>query len=173
MITFRSHSKKDIPYRVAWFNNPKVNKYLGHSPGKRTTLKKQEEWFARYRQDKQMKYFTILADQKPIGFMGFSNIDGVNKNADIVLAIGDDQYRGKGVGKLALRFLVEYGFKTLKLHKINAGVFKENKAAVHLNKSLGFVTEGVFKDEAFFGAKFHDQLSMALFKKTYSRSDSV
>lgn len=167
MITFRPLSKKDIPCRVAWLNNPKVNKYLGQSPGQRTTLKKQEEWFAQYKRDKQMKFFTILGDDKPIGFMGFSNIDPVNKNANIILAIGDDQYRGRGVGKLALRFLVEYGFKTLKLHKINAGVIKENKAAVQLNKSLGFVTEGAFKDEAFFGAKFHDQLSMALFKKAY------
>jgi len=33
--------------------------------------------------------------------------------------IGEDEYRGKGIGKIAMKRIIDYGFKTLKLHKLN------------------------------------------------------
>ena len=166
MINFRAHKKSDIEYRVAWLNNPKINKYIGQFPGQKTTLAKQKEWFKKYEQDKSKKFFTICDDKKPIGFMGFSGIDKVNRNANIFIAIGDDDYRGKGIGKNALEWLIDYGFKKLKLHKINLGVFEKNICAIHLYKKFGFVVEGILKDEVFFDGKYHNQILMAKFDKS-------
>ena len=163
MLKIRKHLKKDIPCRVKWLNNPKVNKFIGDEIGQKTSLKKEKEWFANYQKAKNKKFFTICDNSKPIGFMGLSNINKLNKNADLFIAIGEDGYRGKGIGKIAMRWITDYGFNKLKLHKINLGVVKNNIPAVNLYRSLGFVVEGNMKDEIFYKNKFHDFLSMAIF----------
>ena len=97
--------------------------------------------------------------------MGFSNISKANKNADVFIAIGEDEYRGKGNGKIALKWLIDYGFEELKLHKINAGVIKDNIASIKMNEALGFIVEGEMRDEVYFDGKFLNTLSMAIFNK--------
>lgn len=165
MIKIRKHLRKDIPHRVKWLNNPTVNKFIGDEMGQKTTLKKEKEWFANYEKAKNKKFFTICDNSKPIGFMGLSNISKPNKNADLFIAIGEDDYRGKGIGKIAIEWIINYGFKKLKLHKINLGVIKDNRHAVELYQSLGFVIEGEMKDEVFYKGKFRNFLSMAIFNR--------
>jgi RimJ/RimL family protein N-acetyltransferase len=72
----------------------------------------------------------------------------------LFIAIGEDDYRGKGIGKIAMAWIINYGFKKQKLHKINLGVIKDNTPAVNLYKSLGFVVEGEMKDEVFTKVSF-------------------
>ena len=165
MIRIRKHLLKDIPCRVKWLNNPNVNKFIGDEMGGKTNLKKEKEWFVNYQKTKNKKFFTICDNSKPIGFMGLSNISKPNKNADLFIAIGEDNYRGKGMGKIAMKWIIYYGFNKLKLHKINLGVIKNNIPAVNLYESLGFVIEGKMKDEVFYEGKFHDFLSMAIFNR--------
>jgi len=173
MIKIRKHLQKDIPCRVKWLNNPIVNKFIGEEPAQKTNLKKQQEWFSNYQKSKNKKFFTICDNSKPIGFMGLSNISKSNKNADLFIAIGEDDYRGKGIGKIAIKWIVNYGFNKLKLHKINAGVIKNNIFAIKLNKSLGFVIEGEMKDEVCRNGRFYDFLSMAIFNKKLNRKENM
>lgn len=165
MIKIRKHAKKDIPYRVKWLNNPSVNRFIGDKLGQKTNLKKEKEWFCNYQKTKNKKFFTICDNLKPIGFVGLSNINKLNKNADLFIAIGNDEYRGKGIGKIAMQWIVDYGFIKLKLHKINLGVVKNNMPAVRLYQSLGFITEGEMRDEVCYDGKFCSFLSMAIFNK--------
>lgn len=153
-IKIRKLLKTDTPYRIKWLNNPNINKFIGDELGQKTNHKKENEWFATYKKTKNKKFFTICDNSKPIGFMGLSNISKPNKNADLFIAIGEDEYRGKGIGKIAMNWLIDYGFKKLKLHKINLGVIKDNIPAVKLYKSLGFIIEGEMKDEVFNKGKF-------------------
>lgn len=166
MITYKPHTEKDIPLRVKWLNNPKVNKFIGDHPGQKTTLAKEKAWFLAYKKDIAHKiFFTIYADDNPIGFMGLSYINKINKNASIFIAIGEDSYRGKGIGREAIRWLLDFGFNKLQLRKISLAVFKENTAAVKLYESEGFKIEGVLKDNAYFSGKYHNLLLMAKFNK--------
>lgn len=165
MITFRPHTKNDILYRIKWLNNPKVTKYIWDAIGKKTTIKEQTERFINYHKDKNKKFFTICDEKKPIGLIGISNINKNDKNANLFIMIGEDEYRGKGIGKTAMKRLIDYGFKTLKLYKLKLYVLKENIPAVKLYQSLGFITEGDMKDEVFFKGKFYDLLRMALFQQ--------
>ena len=169
MIKIRKHLEKDIPYRVKWLSNPNVNKFIGDELGQKTNLQKEKEWFANYLKNRNKKFFTICDNSKPIGFIGLSNISKPNKNADLFIAIGEDDYRGKGIGKIAMKWIIDYGFNNLKLHKINLGVIKDNVPAVNLYKFLGFVIEGEMKDEVFYKGKFYNFLSMAIFNRNQNK----
>lgn len=169
MITIKPHSRKDIPLRVKWLNNPLVSVYVGDEPNKKTSLKKESDWFDSYNKNKQKKFFTIYTNKTPIGFMGLSNISVINRNADIFIAIGEDEYRGKGFGKLSLEWLINYAFKKLKLHKINLGVIDANVPAINLYKKIGFSVEGEMKEEVSINNKWHSMLSMAIFRKDWKK----
>ncbi|MFA5029560.1 MAG: GNAT family protein [Patescibacteria group bacterium] len=169
MIKIRKHLEKDIPYRVKWLSNPSANKFIGDEIGQKTNLQKEKRWFANYKKAKNKKFFTICDNFKPIGFMGLSNINKANKNADLFIAIGEDDYRGKGIGKIAMGWIIDYGFKKLKLHKINLGVIKNNVPAVNLYKSFGFVIEGEMKDEVLYRGRFYNFLSMAIFNRNQNK----
>ena len=169
MIKIRKYKKKDILLRVKRLNNPQVNKFMWDEPGKRTTLEEQQEWFKKYEKDENKKFFTICDDEKAIGFIGLSNISEKNKNADVLIAIGDDIYRGKWFGKKAMVWILDFAFKELNLNKVNLGVFKENELAVGLYQHLWFTIEWDMKEEVFFDWKFHNFLSMAIFHRDWVR----
>ncbi|MFA6271579.1 MAG: GNAT family protein [Patescibacteria group bacterium] len=166
MLKIRKHLPKDIAYRVLWLNDHKVNKFTGDEAWEETTLKKEKKWFAEYQKSDNKRFFTICDDVKPIGFMGLSKISKKSKNADLFIAIGDAEYRGKGIGKKAMLWIIDYGFNKLKLHKIYLNVYENNVPAVKLYKSLGFVVEGKIKDDVFFSGRFHSTLYMAKFHKS-------
>ncbi|MDD5043842.1 MAG: GNAT family protein [Patescibacteria group bacterium] len=168
IIKFKPHCKREIPYRVRWFNNPNVNVFIGDSHcSKKTTIKKEAEWFKRYQNDKSKKLFTIFAASRPIGLVGLTKIDKINKRADAFIIIGEDDYRGQGIGQKAMRFIIRYGFDKLKLHRIGLGVFSENKIAINCYKAVGFKTEGRQKEHSFFGGKYHDLVMMAILNKHF------
>jgi RimJ/RimL family protein N-acetyltransferase len=168
MLTFRPHAIGDIKLRVKWLNNPKIFKFLSDKPVK-TTLVKQKKWFADYLKSIDKKFFTILVDEKPIGMMGLSDIDKVIKKAEVFIWIGEDEYRGRGFGEQAMKYLIDYAFKKLQLRKLTLGVFEFNKHAVQVYKKLGFKIEGRLRDNCIFNGKFYDDFLMALFNENFQK----
>jgi RimJ/RimL family protein N-acetyltransferase len=138
MITFRSHERIDIPLRVKWLNNKNATAFAIDDPDHETTATGQEDWFNRYEAAGNKKFFTICDDDKPIGFVGLSNIDLEQKEASVFIMIGEDEYRGKGIGKATLDFLLSYANKELGLTALTLEVDKQNEPAIRLYKSRGF-----------------------------------
>ncbi|TFK40592.1 acyl-CoA N-acyltransferase [Crucibulum laeve] len=52
------------------------------------------------------------------------------------------QVWGKGYDTEVTRFLVNYAFKNLAVHRISLGVFDSNAGAMKLYKKIGFIEEG-------------------------------
>lgn len=63
--------------------------------------------------------------------------------------IGFD-YQGRGLMKESLVELIKFGFGSIGLHKIEAYVEQENKAAFNLIKKMGFVDDGIAMDYLYF-----------------------
>ncbi|EKE29548.1 MAG: hypothetical protein ACD_2C00151G0003 [uncultured bacterium (gcode 4)] len=167
MLKIRKHLRSDIPYRVKWMNNQNVNKYIWDDSNKKTTKAEQEKWFDAYIKVKNKIFFTICDDENPIWFMWLSNISKVNRNADLFIAIWDDDYRWIWYWEKAFAWLVGYGFGKLQLNKLNLWVYCENITAIKLYRKLGFEIEWTLREEVFFGWRFHDTHSMALFREKY------
>ena len=61
------------------------------------------------------------------------------KSAVIGILVGEEDWRGKGVGFEVMTRVLEYCFKDLKLEKVELGVNKKNIAAINLYSRIGFV----------------------------------
>ena len=64
--------------------------------------------------------------------------------------MGEKQYQGKGIAKKATVLFLKDMFEKFKLHKIYLYTDVENKAARGLYEKVGFVLEGILRDELFY-----------------------
>jgi len=142
MISFKSHSREIIPFRVKWFNNKKANACAIDNPEVETTLEKETEWFDKYEKNPAKKFFTIYSDETPIGLMGLSNIDLDKKSASVFIMIGENEFRGKGIGKTSLQYLIDYAINDLGLDSVSLEVKRVNYPAIKLYESFGFIDNG-------------------------------
>jgi|GEM_PF-6159648 len=62
-----------------------------------------------------------------------------------------------------MQLLKRYGFRDLKLHKIELAVYEFNKRGIKLYKKMGCKIEGVRKEHLFYGKKYYDEILMGLF----------
>lgn len=141
MITFRPHKRSDIPLRIKWLNNKNANVFAVDDPDHVTNNTEQEKWFDNYEKKfkvGQKRFFTILEDGKPIGFVGLSNIDQEKKEANVFIMIGEDEYRGKGIGKQSLNFLLNFAFTELNLDSLTLEADQRNEAVIRLYQSARF-----------------------------------
>lgn len=167
MITYRPHHKSDIPFRVKWLNNPKVKSFLDGKPSTLTTTVEQEAWFSRYENNPAKYFLTICADNAPIGVVGLTDIDLTDRKAKLFIMIGEDDFRGQGLGKKAIKEILNYAFNTLDLHKVTLEVYKENIAAIHCYLAVGFQEVGILEDESFWEGQFHSESLMVIFQSQF------
>jgi len=147
MVTFKPHQKEDLLFRVKWLNNPEANKFTVENPKHKTTLLEQIKWLEDYEKNESKRFFTILEDNQPVGFMGLSNIHKANRSANLFIMIGEDDARGKGIGEGSIKYLIKYGFEKLGLNSIELEVDKRNISALSLYKKLGFAQTSEDKNE--------------------------
>lgn len=99
---------------------------------------------------------------KPVGSVYIRDIDHTHHKGEYGIFIGEESARGKGVGTLAAKLMIEYGFKELGLHRIYLRVLSGNEQAVRSYEKAGFVKEGYLKDDAYINGKYVDIIWMAI-----------
>jgi RimJ/RimL family protein N-acetyltransferase len=141
MITFRPHSRDDLALRVKWLNNQEAIKFAWDAK-EPATEETESKWLDDYENNPGKKFFTIYSDDTPIGFIGLRKIDEAQGIGNVFILIGEDDYRGKGIGLIAMNWLIDYAFNVLKLDSLDLEVDKRHTHAIELYKSLNFQVVG-------------------------------
>jgi UDP-2,4-diacetamido-2,4,6-trideoxy-beta-L-altropyranose hydrolase len=102
------------------------------------SLKIHFEYWRMLLNDSSQKVYSILHKEKHIGNCGLKNIDSTKRDSEIWLYIGEEQSRGKGLGKLTVFKLLEVAKKELLSKTVFLHVARANIAAINLYKSVGF-----------------------------------
>ena len=98
-----------------------------------------------------------------VGFVSFSNVSYRHQKGEYGIALLP-KYQGKGYAREASELLIDYVFYNLPIRKIFLKAFASNVSAIKLYEKLGFVQEGLLRDEFYKGGRFEDVVVMALFK---------
>lgn len=130
-------------------SNPNVHCYLGNNPV--TTIKQSRDYIAivreQYRTNGTGRMAVVLKETGAfIGWAGLkleSNINGHNLYYDVGYRF-IERYWGKGYATEAAQFFVNYGFKILKLDKINASALKANAASYKALQNAGLTFVEVY-----------------------------
>ena len=150
-----------------WRNNPQLRKYFRTS--KEITKPMQAEWYrSAWQPSVEQIDFEIheLETGRLIGHCGFYYMDTIVRKAEFSIYIGDMSFRGKGIGSDALRTLLKYGYEELNLNKVWCEVFSNN-AAIDVYRRIGFVDEGVLRQNAFKNGEYLDGLVLSLLREEW------
>ena len=158
-VRIRPITAEDTANIVKWRNNPNVkNKFLYRAL---FTEEGHKNWLKTMINTGKAAQFIISADGEDIGSVYLRDIDQVSRKAEFGIFIGEDDYLGKGIGLKATQLILDWGFKSLKLHKIFLRVLATNQRAVNSYQKSGFIQEGYFKDEEYIDGVFEDIIFMA------------
>jgi len=87
-----------------------------------------------------------IPDKITIGTIDIFDFDPFHNRAGLGILIADEAYRRKGYASMALTCLIEYCFKTLRLHQLYCNILANNCESMDLFKKQGFVQTGQKKD---------------------------
>lgn len=95
------------------------------------------------------------------GTAGFEEFSFLDSKADIGFSLLPS-HQGVGYMREALLEIVNYGFQSININRIQTTVVPGNASSVKLLEKLGFHREGHMKQSVFFNNSYHDELMFAL-----------
>ncbi|MFW9956168.1 MAG: GNAT family N-acetyltransferase [Candidatus Thorarchaeota archaeon] len=123
----------------------------------------------RYEKKNGMAWAIILKeDESFIGTCSYEKIDSHNLSGEI----GYDllkKYWGHGFMAEALSAIIDYGFESLRLNRIEAHTAAINSASRNLLRRLGFFEEGIFRESSFFRGEFRDDCQYSLLRREWNK----
>lgn len=167
VVTIRKFQRTDIPKKVEWINNPENNQFLHYDLP--LTVEKTEKWFASHENDNDRYDAVIEVDDIPVGTIGLLSIDRKNSKAEYYIAMGETDYKGKGIAKEASRLILAYGFEKLGLNRIYLFTETENIKAQRLFEKVGFIREGILKQDVFSHGQFVDRIAYGYLREDWSK----
>ena len=127
---------------VEWMNDPKVNEYMETRHYKHTmdsVLK-----FVNQKNKSVTEFLFGIFEKKKERHIGNIKVGPTSKEkkvADISYFIGERDYWGKGAATEAISLIIEFSFKKLKLKKLYANTYIQNKASIQVLVKNNFIFE--------------------------------
>lgn len=161
-IYLRMMTPDDTDNIVAWRNNKRVRQNFIYQ--ELFTHEGHMQWMKNKIGTGEAVQFIICEKDtnRPVGSVYFRDIDHTHHKAEYGIFIGADEAVGKGIGSETAKLAIQYGFRTLKLHKIMLRVFAENHQALRSYENAGFVQEAYLKDEVCINGVYHDIILMGI-----------
>lgn len=106
----------------------------------------------------------LKSDNKLIGTVGFYRVQKENYRAEVGYMLHTNFHK-QGVIQELMPVVLNYGFKEMKLHSIEAVIDPRNKASENVLIKQGFVKEAHFKENFFFDGEFLDSVHYSLLAK--------
>ena len=152
----RAIEKKDAPLLLNLMNDPETEKMLGGCSFP-VSLEEQERWILGQIGRKDVLRCIIAEknnDDTGLGTVILSDIDEKNGVAQVHIKMDNVNGRGKGYGSDALKSLVTYAFREMRLNCIYAEVLEYNIPSQKLFHKCGFRKEGELRARVFKGGKY-------------------
>lgn len=170
MYKLREIERRDLPEINKWHNDQEMSKNLGGGT-RFVNSEVDNSWYDRYLNSRSNSVRCAIVDANDviIGCVYLLNIDSINLCADLHIMIGDEKYRGKGVGTFAVSSMVNHAFFNLNLRRLQLEVLEHNQTAQRLYKKIGFVEEGRKRKAVFKDGQYVDELIMGLLREEYKK----
>ncbi len=107
---------------------------------------------------------TLKGTDSFTGTAGFEEFSFLDNRAEIGFSLLRDQ-QGMGYMIEALRAIIEYGFNSMHINRIQTTVVPLNVSSIKLLEKLSFHREGHMKESVVFNNSYHDELIYAVLRK--------
>tara|TARA_B100000767_G_scaffold248511_1_gene249473 strand:- start:38 stop:556 length:519 start_codon:yes stop_codon:yes gene_type:complete len=158
IFNLRDLKKEDIKEYIDFLSDPEVTVWLEDEVQNIESYANIENYltYGFYRQ-------AIEHDGKFIGVSGLDLVNDKKKVARFFIVIGRKELWGKGIGFEVIKSVVNYGFKELKLRKINSDFLAPNEAVRIIHEKAGFKSEGFLRKDSFRNKIWLDREIVSIF----------
>ena len=163
-LTLRQLRQTDASDVLALRSDDEVMKYIGRPRAKsmEDALQLINQINDRISKNESINWaITLKGVEKVIGIIGYVNIKKEHFRAEVGYLLETDCHR-KGIMQESLYAVLDFGFKAMMLHSIEAITDPNNGASQSLLKKNKFIQEAFFKEDFYFEEKFLDSAIFSL-----------
>lgn len=155
-LILRKITDKDLNDVFEYARDEKVSKYLLWSPhvSKSYTKKYINILDIKYRRG-EFYDWGLEYEGKMIGTCGFTSFSLENNSGEVGFVL-NSSYWNLGIATEAVKLVLEYGFKTLNLNRIEAKFMTENLASKRVMEKCNMKFEGISRQAIFAKGKYYD-----------------
>lgn len=170
-INVRRLEANDLATRVLWLNNPIV--YKSMTIDAPISVHDTQIWFSKNALSVNRREFTFVIknndqEEKPVAMGGLLNIDYHHSNAELYIMVCPE-LNGKGIGRLSVAWICNYGFLNLNLNKIYLYTLSTNHRAIRLYERIGFFQEGTMRLHIRQGNEYIDRYIYSMLRSEWER----
>ncbi len=137
-IALRVFQQVDIPLIKKWLTAKENSKWLSSFFQAESVTDGQ---IALYLMKRDRSTFVIECDGVAVGIMGLTNVDEINRSAEIWSVIGDGKYRRRGISSMGFILTLQRAFGEMRMHSVN-GWATEGNFTIRIFEKLGFTLVG-------------------------------
>jgi ribosomal-protein-alanine N-acetyltransferase len=170
-VRLRPLEERDVDGLFDVFSDPQVMRYWSSGPmaDRDAAVKLYEEIQETNASGLMMKWGLALAENdRVIGTTTFFNLSLSNGRLEIGYAM-NRSFWGKGLMNEALIALINYGFDTMNLRRIEADVDPRNGPSIRTLERLGFQREGFLRERWHVEGEIQDAYFYGLLKKEWKK----
>jgi ribosomal-protein-alanine N-acetyltransferase len=131
-----------------------------------------EQTLQSYAEGSALRWAMLTADGELVGVVTLYHFDRRNYRCDIGYMLARP-YWGQRYMQEALRAVLDYGFGSLGLHRIEADIHPDNSASVRLLQGLQFRLEGQLRERWFVNGEISDSLIYGLLARDWQAAASA
>jgi [ribosomal protein S5]-alanine N-acetyltransferase len=161
-IQLREFRFTDLDASMAVVGDPEVTRSLSFDTRTKTDqAERLADDIARAQSEPRPDYYLGIANEADL-LIGFVRIGlGGHRSGELGYAVRREDW-GKGYATEAASLMLDFGFRTLTLHRIQAACGPGNRPSQRLLAKLGFTPEGRIRDHVFTNGAWRDSLLYAI-----------
>jgi RimJ/RimL family protein N-acetyltransferase len=166
-VALRELTEDDIPVLAEYANNVNVSRNLRDAFPHPYSVQDATNFITMVSKQNPVTFFAITYQGHYVGNISLlPGTDIHRKSAEIGYFIGEP-FWNRGIATKAVSMIVQFGFATLDIVRIHAGVFEYNRASQKVLEKCGFTKEGIFKLSICKNEKLYDEVRYAIVSLTH------
>jgi RimJ/RimL family protein N-acetyltransferase len=145
-VVLRPMTHQDAAHLVRWSADADFAWFKwGRQPGRFVDEGAARQWIDRFA-ERAGKVFVIEHEGRPIGSANYRDMVPKARSCEVGIGIGESALWSRGLGRDALRLLVQHLVDDLGVHRVSLHVLAFNDRAIASYKACGFEVEGIERD---------------------------
>jgi RimJ/RimL family protein N-acetyltransferase len=144
-----------------WINDPDVVRF--NAPFSPIHEPNHAAWFDAVVKAPDRIVFAIRRVDAPaiLGVLQLADLHPIHRSAELIVRIGEERHRGRGLGSEAVRLAIDFAFRHRNLQRVWLRVFGDNPRAIRAYEKAGLTIEGRLQRSCFVDGAWVDEIIMA------------
>jgi diamine N-acetyltransferase len=166
-VRLRPMDEGDLPNFVEWFSDDEVTRWLAQAP-QSPSLEEELEWYHRQRSNPETLLWAIeMQDGRMVGSTEL-RLEPERQKAELGIVIGEKSEWSGGLGTDTVRLILQYAFEELELNRVELTTDEENARAIRCYEKVGFVREGLKRQDRVVDGRFGNTVLMAVLREEWA-----